>query len=67
MVIKPVKTNHLDLNTKLQASPRLHLLKEAYKDIQKNLVISNHGEIGMEVEEDCIDFRSQQNLAQNGE
>ena len=67
MMIKPVKTNHLDLNAKLQASPRLHLLKEAFKDIQKNLVITNHGEIGMEVEEDCIDFRSQQNLLQNGE
>ena len=27
MEIKPVKTNHLNLNAKLQASPRLHLLK----------------------------------------
>lgn len=67
MDIKPVKTNHLDLNEKLQASPRLHVLKEAYKDIKKNLIISNHGEIGMQIEKDCIDFRTQPNLVQNGE
>ena len=65
--IKPVKTNHLDLNAKLQASPRLRLLKETYKDVKKNLVITNHSEITMEVEEDCVDFRSQDNLLQNGE